>query len=177
MLKPEEIFNILLEKFGEENISLEENPVSDPLIIAGSEILSEVCEFLANDERLLFDSLMNLSGIDEADEKKNKDEDGNEVTTGGNLSIVYNLHSVKNKHKATVKCLVPKENAELPTVSDIWKTADWHEREVFDLIGIKFTGHPDLRRILMPYDWEEGSHPLRKDYKNPEFYHGMKVQY
>jgi len=70
---------------------------------------------------------------------------------------------------------VPKDNPHVPSVESVWKTANWHEREAYDLIGVVFDGHPDLRRILLPDDWE--GHPLRKDYKVPEFYNGMKVPY
>ncbi|MYF99827.1 NADH-quinone oxidoreductase subunit C, partial [Candidatus Poribacteria bacterium] len=65
--------------------------------------------------------------------------------------------------------------AHIPTVSHIWKTADWHERETYDLYGILFEGHTDLRRILLPDDWE--GFPLRKDYQEPDFYRGMRVPY
>jgi NADH-quinone oxidoreductase subunit C len=74
-----------------------------------------------------------------------------------------------------LKVMVPRENPEVDSVSSIWRGADWYEREAFDMYGINFKGHPDLRRILMPADWE--GHPLRKDYKHQEFYRDVKVQY
>jgi NADH-quinone oxidoreductase subunit C len=80
-----------------------------------------------------------------------------------------------HRHKVVLKTLVPKEDPHLPTVEHIWKTAQWHEREAYDLYGIIFENHSDLRRILLPDDWE--GYPLRKDYQEPEFYRGMRVPY
>ena len=126
-------------------------------------------------QNLLFDSLMNLSGVDDANGQTQKDESGDTII-GGTLSVYYHLESTSLTHKITLKVSASRENPEVNSVESVWKCADWHEREAYDLIGIKFLNHPDLRRILMPYDWEAG-HPLRKDYKNPEFYQGMKVPY
>jgi NADH-quinone oxidoreductase subunit C len=77
--------------------------------------------------------------------------------------------------KIVLKASCAKDAPHVASVSLIWGTADWHEREAFDLMGIIFDGHPDLRRILLPADWE--GHPLRKDYKVQEFYNGMRVPY
>jgi len=71
-----------------------------------------------------------------------------------------------------VRVLVPRENPVIPSVEDVWRTSDWHEREAWDLMGIKFEGHHNLVRILCAEDWE--GHPLRKDYKSPDYYHGVK---
>ncbi|HET9487574.1 MAG TPA: NADH-quinone oxidoreductase subunit C, partial [Chryseosolibacter sp.] len=75
----------------------------------------------------------------------------------------------------SLKVTVSRDHAEVDSVEDVWKTANWHEREAYDLFGIKFRGHPDLRRILLPADWE--GHPLRKDYKQQEYYRGVKLDY
>jgi NADH-quinone oxidoreductase subunit C len=119
---------------------------------------------------------MVLSGVDDANGTKIKDEDGVDVISGGSLSVYYHLHSTYLKHKITLKVSTQRDNPQVESVYNIWRTSDWHEREAFDMFGIIFLNHPDLRRILMPYDWEAG-YPLRKDYKNPEFYQGMKVPY
>jgi NADH-quinone oxidoreductase subunit C len=88
---------------------------------------------------------------------------------------VYHLFSTALRHKITLKVDVARHGGTLPTVSDIWHTADWHEREAYDFYGMRFENHPDHRRILLPDDWE--GHPLLKDYQVQEFYHGIRVPY
>ena len=176
MKTTEEIYNILKEKFPE---SLGEMitglPVEEVITIQPLKI-REIGYFLRDNEKLLFDNLMNLSGVDDANGEKVKDDNGADVTKGGTLSVFYHLESTKFKHKLTVKTSTSIEKPEVESVTEIWNCANWHEREAFDLFGINFLNHPDLRRILMPYDWDAG-YPLRRDYKNPEFYQGMKVPY
>ena len=159
-MTPQEIFNNLKEKFGEAILEakLEGNP--DPFIKVAAKNIKEVCLYLRDEDGMNFDFLSCLSGVD---------------VGKGNLGIVYNLASIKNKSKITLKVEVPVAEAHVASVESVWRTADWHEREAYDLVGIIFDGHPDPRRILLPNDWE--GFPLRKDYKVPEFYHGMKVPY
>lgn len=122
--------------------------------------LRDVALALRNDPDLSFDYLMCLSGVDLGKET---------------LGVVYHLSSMTHRHKVTVRTDVPAAEPRVSTVSDIWPTANWHEREAWDLVGIIFMNHPDLRRILLPEDYP--GHPLRKDFKVPEFYNGMKVPY
>ncbi|MBM4174607.1 MAG: NADH-quinone oxidoreductase subunit C [Ignavibacteria bacterium] len=173
-MTPQEILGLLQEKFADQSFELKEN-ISEQILIVPASILKEACYFLKDDERLSFDSLMNLSGVDLADGEKKTFEDGSFEYVGGNLASVYHLHSINRDHKLTLKVIVPKDNPRIPTVEKIWRTADYHEREAFDLFGIVYEGHHNLIRILLPYDWE--GYPLRKDYKVPEFYQGMKVPY
>lgn len=182
MKSPEEIFNILKNEFGDAVLALDKDTPVEPVITIDPLKVNSVSKYLRENSELQFDSLMCLSGIDDANGTKVKDADETEIIEGGTLSVYYNLHSVSLKHKITIKVSTPRKDPQVESVENVWKSANWHEREAFDLVGIKFLNHPDLRRILMPYDWdeftEEGSrHPLRKDYKNPEFYQGMKVPY
>ncbi len=177
MKKPEEVFEILKNKFPEAVLELHSEQPVEPIITIEPLKINEIGLFLRDEEDLEFDSLMVLSGVDDANGEKDSDDEGTEIIKGGTLSVYYHLHSIKNKHKVTLRVSVTKDQPEVESVEGIWKTANWHEREAFDMIGIKFLHHPNLTRILMPYDWPEGSHPLRKDYKNPEFYLGMKVPY
>lgn len=87
------------------------------------------------------------------------------------FEIVYLLHSIRNNQRLRLKCMLPGDNPEIDSVFEIYSAADWYEREAFDLFGVKFRNHPNLKRILMPDDWE--GHPLRKDYP----VHGYKYSY
>ncbi len=131
-----------------------------PWILLAPRRMKEIAYFLRDDPAMQFDYLMCLSGVDH---------------NNGKLGVVYHLSSTVHRHKIVLKAQCTKEDAHVQSVSAVWGTANWHEREAFDLIGIVFDEHPDPRRILLPDDWE--GHPLRKDYKVPEFYNGMKVPY
>jgi NADH-quinone oxidoreductase subunit C len=172
----EEVFSILKNEFPEAVFNLVTAQPVDPYIEVSPLEVDKISSFLRDTNDLLFDNLMVLSGVDDANGETKKDNDGGITITGGTLSVYYHLESTSLRHKIILKASTPREKAEVVTVSEIWKSADWHEREAYDLIGIIFLNHPDLRRILMPYDWEAG-YPLRKDYRNPEFYQGMKVPY
>lgn len=174
MKTPEEIFNILKDKFPAEIKDFNNNQF-EPLVTADPLSIDKIALFLRDNEELLFDTLMALSGVDDANGEKVQETDGSTTIKGGTLSVYYHLHSIKLNHKFTLKVSAPRENPEVESVESIWKCADWHEREAYDMYGIKFLHHPDLQRILMPYDWPDGFYPLRKDYKNPEFYQGMKI--
>ena len=121
-----------------------------------------VMDLLFRDPSVYFDMLSCVTGID----------NGPQAST---MEVAYNLYSIPFNHQLMIKVMLPRENPVIESVSHIWKTADWHEREIFDMYGIQFKNHPDLRRILMPADWE--GHPLRKDYKHQEYYRDIKVEY
>ncbi|MCW8849333.1 MAG: NADH-quinone oxidoreductase subunit C [Melioribacteraceae bacterium] len=173
----EEILQKLKDKFPESEFNLDNELPVEPFIVVNPLEINKISEFLRDDETLLFDSLMNLSGVDDNNAQKIKDEDGNEKLVGRTLSVYYHLHSMKFNHKIAIKVSTPIEKPEVESVEPIWKCADWHEREAYDMYGLIFLNHPNLERILMPYDWEEGSYPLRKDFETPEFYNGMKIPY
>ena len=90
----------------------------------------------------------------------------------GNLSLAYNLNSTASQASIEFN-LTFNVDAEVPSIESLWKTADWHEREAYDMMGIKFSGHPDMKRILLPHDWV--GHPLKKDYEVADYYHGMRI--
>jgi NADH-quinone oxidoreductase subunit C len=128
-----------------------------PRVHTTAENWRKVAEFIFNDSDLAFDWLGCLSGVD--------------YVADNQLCGVYDLYSTKHGHWFAVKVYVDRDKPNIPSVMDLWPAADWHEREAFDMYGIIFDGHTDLRRILCPEDWV--GYPLRKDYQFPREYHGI----
>ncbi len=148
----------------------------DPFVVVEPGDLLEVCRFLRDDDRLAFDMLNCISGVDylEPDPKK-----APKAGFEPHVEVVYHLQSFRHRHRFVVKVSLPRwkdgkpgELPEVPSVNPLWRAADWHERETYDLVGVVFTGHPDLTRILLADDWV--GHPLRKDYEYPLEYHGIR---
>jgi NADH-quinone oxidoreductase subunit C len=148
----------------------------DPYAVIDASDLVRVCRFLRDDPRLRFELLNCISGVDylEPDPKK-----APKAGFEPHLEVVYHLSSFTHRHRFVLKVVLPRwkdgqagKLPEVPSVTGIWQTADWHEREVYDLSGVWFTGHPELRRILTSEDWI--GHPLRKDYEFPLEYHGIR---
>jgi NADH-quinone oxidoreductase subunit C len=159
-MTPKEIFDHLKSKFGEAVIEFKDDKPVDSYIIVSADKIDEISYYLRDFEDFQFDSLSCLSGVDYGD---------------GNLGVTYHLFSYAKRHKVNLKVIVPADIPGVKTVSEVWQAANWYEREAYDMIGIKFEGHKDLRRILLDDDWE--GHPLRKDFQVPEFFHGMRVPY
>jgi NADH-quinone oxidoreductase subunit C len=170
-----EIIAILEEKFGP-RIRQKKPDAIDPYVVVDAGDIVEVCRFLRDDPRLQFDMLNCITGVDyyEPDPAK-----AAKAGFEPHLEVVYHMSSFVKRHRFVVKVILPrwKDNIEgqlpeVPSVTSVWPAADWHERETYDLVGIRFIGHPDLRRILLAEDWE--GHPLRKDYIFPLEYHGIR---
>jgi NADH-quinone oxidoreductase subunit C len=173
------IYELLAAKIGDAALGFNDEGVEAYADIAPEKI-AEAALFLRDEAELGFNQLMCLSGIDwdgfdEAGKGKSVAilgyTDAGVAETSdrvgeGDLGVVYSLYSHEKKHKFTMRVRVPRSVASVPTVIDVWSTAGWHEREAWDLLGIRFAGHPDLRRMLMEDHWV--GHPLRKDYQMPD---------
>ena len=145
--------------------SIESKAAGKSSIIEGKESLLvspanwiEVATLIKNESDLNFDYLMCISSYDKGDDKT--------------YGVAYNLFSTTNNHYLEVR-VETDDNISIPSVFSLWKTALWHEREAYDMMGIQFDSHPDLKRILLPDDWE--GHPLQKKFKEPDYYHGIPV--
>lgn len=162
----QDIIALLRQHFGPDIILEQEERATPPAILIPTHQLAEVCQMLHEHEKTYFDYLACLTALD----------NGPEAST---LEVVYNLYSIPHHLQLMLKVRVARNQPgeplpEVPSVSHIWQGANWHEREAYDLMGISFTNHPDLRRILLPADWE--GYPLRKDYETPQQYHGISIE-
>jgi NADH-quinone oxidoreductase subunit C len=125
-------------------------------LIADPALILDLCRYLKHEEKFV-----RLSGVTAVDWNPAEPR----------FEVVYHLHSLERNLRLRVKCRLSGTNFEIDSVYPVWRSADWCEREVFDMFGIQFRDHPNLQRILMPVDWE--GHPLRKDYP----VHGHKYSY
>jgi NADH-quinone oxidoreductase subunit C len=135
------------ERFGEALKEVVYFRGEDTLVVAPEKIL-EICRFLKEDPEMGFDLLVDVTGIHYLEREYS-------------YEVVYHLLSLARRRRLRLRVRLG-EAGEIDSVTSVWRGADWHEREAFDLVGIHFKGHPDLRRILMPEDFE--GHPLRKDF-------------
>jgi NADH-quinone oxidoreductase subunit C len=119
-------------------------------LLVPREHVAALCAHLKTAPGFEFDMLADLNGADRGPEEEPRFE------------VNYHLFSTKRYHRLRLKVLLNQEDTHVPTVTSVWRTANWHERETFDMFGVIFDGHPDLRRILLPDDWQ--GHALRKDF-------------
>jgi NADH-quinone oxidoreductase subunit C len=132
----------------------------DPFFSVEPDAIVEVCRYLRDEPVLQFEVLSDQTALDRPKEEK--------------IEIVYHLYSYSQRHQIVLKVSLPRGNPRLATMESVWKVANWFEREIFDLFGVIFEGHSDLRRIMLPEDWV--GHPLRKDYVEQEEYDGISTQ-
>ena len=151
-----EIHQKLQEAFGDAVGPLSEPKIDAFAVVKGDRIV-EICSWMKKAPGIEIDFLEDLTALDWP--KRNV------------IEVVYHLFSYRHRHGLVLKVETDRANPVVPTVEGVWKAANWMEREVYDLFGVGFTGHPDLRRVLLPDDWV--GHPLRKDYEFPKEYEGI----
>ena len=162
----EDIKLLLTEKFGADIIVGEETSGLQPALLIDPDRIADVCLELRNNPNTYFDFLSCITGVDYGVE-------------AGRFGVVYHLASIPYKTQLTLKISKENDRSEdnlpsFPSITSVYRTADWHEREQYDMLGIFFEGHPDLRRLLLPDDWE--GYPLRKDYTTlDKYYKGIKI--
>jgi NADH-quinone oxidoreductase subunit C len=165
-MTPQEIYKKLSERLKDSKIEWVDGVKSpttqavtgDSAIIVPAEKVKEILHILKMTDQFFFDCLSSLTAVDRKDR----------------FEVVYHLFSYKHQHSVTIKAVLPREDtAHIESVEELWGCANWLEREVYDLFGIKFDNHSDLRRIMLPDDWV--GHPLRKDYKEQEDYQGIST--
>ena len=149
-LKKIDLFNTLKKEFKESILDYHSHR-GDETVLIKKDSLEPVCNFLKKDPSCLFEIMMDLTAVDRL-----------EMGLKPRFEMVYHFKSLSHSRRLRLKTLLPEDDFKISSINHLWKAVDWYERECYDMFGIHFEGHPDLRRILM-YDEFEG-HPLRKDY-------------
>lgn len=148
IIMKDKILNKLKENFAGENFEVVE--FRDELSITVNPVkIVDICKLLKNDPDLLFKQCTDVTAIDWAERK-------------GRFTVVYNLYSLQYNFRLRIKANLPGSQEAIDSVCSVWKSANWYEREAYDMYGITFNNHPDLRRMYMPEEFEY--HPLRKDF-------------
>ena len=147
-MEPLEIAEKIKDKFLREILDINQFRDQVSVTIKRDKII-DICRYLYEDPDIRMDFLSDLCGVDYPERKSR-------------FEIVYNLCSLKHGHRIRIKALIPADNPSIDSVVSIWSGANWHEREACDMFGIVFNWHPELRRILMPEEWN--GFPLRKNY-------------
>jgi NADH-quinone oxidoreductase subunit C len=155
-MTPEHLLETLQKQFPDCDVALQKGQSGDAYFVVKPSDLLAVLTYLKAELR--FNYLATLSGVD----------------YGGDLGTTYVIRSLATKDEIIVKTLAPRSNPAIPSVASLYASANWFERESYDLLGIQYVGHPDMRRLMMPEDWE--GHPLRKDYVYPLEYHGIPCE-
>ena len=153
----QEIFTHLQAKCGDSVYDFTTAGTKDPFFKVKAAAWLDVAKVLKDDPSLALDFCDNVTAVDWLKQ--------------GRIDVVYHFYSYSKKHQCVVKVELPRDKPQVASIANLWRAADWNEREQFDLMGVEFLGHPDLRRIMLPDDWV--GHPLRKDYKEQESYRGM----
>lgn len=143
-----------------------------PWLRVGADRLREAARLLRDDPDLALDCCHLISGVDWP-ETGEMEVLYHLVSYARRPDAAYRRRPLKNDPFVCLRVRVPRDAPEVPTVMDLWTGADWHERETYDLLGIRFTGRKELHRILLPEDWP--GHPLRKDWEYPADYHGVPI--
>ncbi|MFY0689405.1 MAG: NADH-quinone oxidoreductase subunit C [Cyclobacteriaceae bacterium] len=154
-----ELKDILARQFPD--VALQEGNNNLTMTIDKDDLLS-TCKWLRDNNQCYFDMLSCISGID----------DGVDTNT---MRVIYQLHSIPFERSLTLEVQLTRTAPQVDSVNAIWKSANWMERETYDMLGIIFNHHPDLRRLLLPADWD--GFPLRKDYEQADEYHGVSIEY
>jgi NADH-quinone oxidoreductase subunit C len=155
-MEPLQILERVKNRFGDRVLEIADKK-PDPFAVVDPTAIVEIGCFMKDDPELAMECLSNQSGVDYKDR----------------IEVVYHLFSYRLRHGAVLKVKLPRDNPSVPTLENIWKSANWMEREIFDLLGVNFEAHSDLRRLLMPEDWV--GYPLRKDFVEPLEYHGIST--